>query len=285
LVGVASGQSVTPFQAGRHFDHVVVIVLENQGAKQALADANIASLVKDGAWFTNYRALAHPSQPNYLGLVAGSTLGVVDDHRPPPIKARSIVDRLEKKGLTWKAYAENYPGGCYLGSVAGKGYLTPKAAPTELYVRKHVPLLAFEGVQTNPARCGRVVNAREFVRDARAGKLPNYSFYSPNMFNDGHDTSLEASTAWLRDFVKSLRTTAGMHQRTVLMITWDEGGGDDFRSNRVLAILLGDDIAPGRYADRLTHYSLLRTIEDNFGLLPLSDGDANAAPLPEKIWR
>jgi hypothetical protein len=283
VAGHAQTSSAT--SPGRHFDHVIVVVMENEGTRQALADPNIAELVRSGAWFSNYHGLAHPSQPNYLGLVGGSTFGIDHDHTPPPIKHRSIVSRLEEKGLSWKAYAEDYPGGCFLGSGAGKGYLTPKAKPTELYARKHVPLLAFASIQNDRARCNRVVNAREFMRDARAGKLPNYSFYSPNMFNDGHDTSLETSTEWLRRFVQSLKTTAGMRQRTLLMITWDEGGGEDFRSNRVLAILIGDGIVPGRYADRLTHYSLLRTIEDNFGLLPVAAGDANASSVPDKVWR
>jgi hypothetical protein len=281
----AHAQSANAKSPGRHFDHVILVVMENEGTKQALADPNIAELVKSGAWFSNYHGLAHPSQPNYLALVGGSTFGIDHDHTPAPIKQRSIVSRLEEKGLSWKAYAEDYPGGCFLGSGAGKGYLTPKAKATELYARKHVPLLAFASIQNSRARCNRVVNAREFMRDARAGRLPNYSFYSPNMFNDGHDTSLETSTAWLRRFEESLKTTVGMHQRTLLMITWDEGGGDDFRSNRVLAILIGDGVVPGRYADRLTHYSLLRTIEDNFGLLPVADGDANASPVPDKVWR
>jgi len=38
-------------------------------------------------------------------------------------------------------------------------------------------------------------------------------------------------------------------------------------------------------AERLTHYSLLRTIEDNFGLLPVANGDANASPMPDEVWR
>lgn len=277
--------ALTGAPRGRHFDHVIVVVMENQGAKQALADPAISSLVKSAAVFTNNHGLGHPSQPNYLALVGGSTFGIDYDHASPPIRGRTIVERLEAKGLTWKAYAEDYPGGCFLGSGAGKGYLTPKATPTPLYARKHVPLLAFAAVQNDKKRCSRVVNASEFLRDARRGTLPNYAFYSPNQFNDGHDTSLERSTAWLRSFVQSLKATAGMRQRTLLMITWDEGGGEDFRSNRVLAILLGDGVVPGRYADRLTHYSLLRTIENNFGLLPLADGDANATPVPDKVWR
>ena len=70
------------------------------------------------------------------------------------------------------------------------------------------------------------------MRDARAGHLPNYSFYSPNVFNDGHDTSLEISSAWLSNFVQSFQGTLGMHQRTLLVVTWDEGGDEDFHHNQ-----------------------------------------------------
>jgi hypothetical protein len=283
-LGCSQSASAAP-PAGRHFDHVVIVVLENQGVREALADANIAALAKRGAWFPNYRALAHPSLPNYLAMVGGSTFGVEADYMSTPIRSPSIADRLEKKGLTWKSYAEDYPGHCYLARFAGKVRLTPKASPTALYAKQHVPLLQFASVQNDPGRCARVVNAREFMRDARAGRLPNYSFYSPNMINDGHDTSLETSSAWLRNFVQSLQGTLAMHQRTLLVVVWDEGGGDDTRHNQVLAILLGDVVTPGRYDARLTHYSLLRTIEDNFGLEPLTNADRNAPPVPESVWR
>jgi len=281
----ASSQPPSDAQPGKHFDHVVIVVLENQGSREALADPNIASLVKGGAWFSNYHGLAHPSLPNYLAMVAGSTFGVEHDHLSAPLKSPSIVDRLEAKGLSWKAYAEDYPGRCFLGNEAGEGHLTPRAKPTPIYAKKHVPLLAFVSIQNNPARCARVVNAREFMRDARSGHLPNYSFYSPNVFNDGHDTSLEVSSEWLSKFVQSLRGTLGMHQRTLLVVTWDEGGEEDSHHNQVLTILLGDVITPGRYDERLTHYSLLRTIEDNFGLEPLAKGDRTASAMPASVWR
>jgi hypothetical protein len=267
---------------GKHFDQVVIVVMENEGTDQALADPYISSLSRRAAWFSHYYAITHPSFPNYLAIVAGSTFGLDSDHRPPPLKGVTIVDRLEEKNLTWKSYAENYPGGCYLGSAAGEGRLTPTAAPTELYARKHVPLLAFASIQNDPGRCGRVVSANQFMRDARAGKLPNYSFYTPNMFNDGHDTSLDASSAWLKGFIRALDGTTAMHQRTLVVITWDEGGS---RDNRVLALLLGTVVNPGRYAAPLTHYSLLRTIEENFGLSTVGAGDRKASPFPESVWR
>ena len=267
---------------GKHFDQVVIVVLENEGTDQALADPYISSLSRRAAWFSHYYAITHPSFPNYLAIVAGSTFGIDTDHRPAPLRGATIADRLEEKNLTWKSYAENYPGNCFLGSAAGEGRLTPKSAPTELYVRKHVPLLAFAAIENDPARCARVVGAGQFMRDARAGRLPNYSFYTPNMFNDGHDTSVEASSIWLKGFIRALEGTITMHQRTLVIVTWDEGGN---RDNRVLTLLLGPVVNPGKYPTTLTHYSLLRTIEDNFGLSTVGAGDKRALPFPEDVWR
>src|SRR4051812_28707581 len=93
-VVTADAQSADAHSPGRHFDHVIIVVMENEGTRQALADPNIAALVKGGAWFSNYHALAHPSQPNYLALVGGSTFGIDHDHTPAPIKRPSIVSRL-----------------------------------------------------------------------------------------------------------------------------------------------------------------------------------------------
>jgi hypothetical protein len=270
-------------RGGSHFDHVVIVVMENQGASQALSDANIASIVKQAAWFSNYHAVSHPSLPNSLALVAGSTYGVTRDYVDTSIKRLSIISRLEQKGLTWKAYAEDYQGRC-LKSDAGKS-VTPNAKAAASSTMRRVPFLSFAAVQNSPVRCGRVVNASQFMTDARAGKLPNYSFYSPNIVGVGSHTPAERSAVWLKQFVGSLQGTGAMDQRTLLMIVWDEGRGDDMRSNRALAMLLGPMITQGRYSARLTHYSLLRTIEDNFGLLPVADGDATASPVPEEVWR
>jgi Phosphoesterase family len=269
---------------GKHFDHVVVVVMENEGTSQALADPVIAALARQSASLSNYHALAHPSLPNYLALVAGTTFGITRDHVDTPIQAKNIVDRLEEKGLTWKSYAEDFPGGCYLRGEAGAGRLTPNAKATALYTKRHVPLLNFASVQTSPRRCARVVSADEFLTDARANRLPNYSFYSPNLFNDGHDAPLSTSSEWLQRFVRDFRRTPAANRRTLLVVVWDEGGGKEARTNGVLAMLFGDVVKPGRYGPWLTHYSLLRTIEDNFGLAPLADGDARAAPLPAAIW-
>ena len=279
---VLTAQSARP--AGKYFDRVIIVVLENEGTRDALQNSVFAQLSAQAAWFSNYYSIMHPSFPNYLALVGGSTFNRTDDHRPPPLNGATIADRLEAKGLTWRAYAEDYPGRCFLGSGAGAGKLTPKAAPTELFARKHVPFLSFASIQQSPQRCARVVNAISFMDDVRSGKLPNYSFYTPNMFNNGHDTSIDYSSRWLSGFLAKLRAAKGM-ERTVIVVTWDEGAGKDFKSNKVLTLLLGGVVNPGQYKNEVSHYSLLRTIEDNFGLEPLASGDREADPLPDAIWR
>jgi acid phosphatase len=145
-----------------------------------------------------------------------------------------------------------------------------------------MPFLAFAAIRNNPDRCAHVVSANEFLADARSGELPNYSFYTPNMFDDGHDTSLGTATAWLQRFVRDLEGTIAMRERTVLVITWDEGSSHD---NRVLTLLIGNVVKPGRVTTSLTHYSLLRAVEDNFDLRPLGPGDSAADSFPESVWR
>ena len=267
-----------------HFERVIIVVLENQGIRAAMSDPYIKSLTNEAAWFANYEAITHPSFPNYLALVAGSTFGIGDDDYVSPIEGTNIADRLEARGLRWKSYAEDYPGNCYLHHGAGSGRATPTSKPMQLYARRHVPLLAFASIQGDKARCARIVNDAEFWRDAKAGRLPHYAFYTPNLFNDGHDTSLGASTRWLRAFLDRLRATSDL-SGTLVVVTWDEGGEADHGGNQILTLLLGPEINPGRYNDALNHFSLLRSIENNFGLEPMHSGDRDAKPLPARVWK
>src|ERR1700749_2464034 len=81
--------------------HVVVVVLENEDAKRADAQPYLRELASRGAVLNNYHALTHPSQPNYIALIAGSVFDVKND-RPVVIDARPLGNLLEEKELTWK---------------------------------------------------------------------------------------------------------------------------------------------------------------------------------------
>src|SRR4029077_18347515 len=60
-------------------NHIVVVILENANASDAMAQPFMASLITNGTYLNNYHAIAHPSQPNYIAMEAAQTAGVVDD--------------------------------------------------------------------------------------------------------------------------------------------------------------------------------------------------------------
>jgi len=248
------------------FDHVILIVLENENAANVPKVGYLDSLAKRGASLTMFHGVAHPSYPNYLALVGGHTFGVRGDEQAD-IDAPTIADRLEAKGLTWRQYAEDYPGKCFLGDAH------------KLYVRKHTPFLSFASIQSNPKRCANVVNARQFDRN----KLPAYAFYTPNMDNDGHNTSLAFATRWLRGFIEPILADSALMQRTLIVVTFDESERGE-ASNQIYTVLLGGMVKPGATdSTALNHYNLLRTVEANFALEPLGE-ERNVTPITE-IWK
>ena len=279
----------------RHFDRVLIIVLENVDYERAVQDPNLTALAAHGASFTNFHALFHPSYPNYLAMIAGTDYGI---HRrgsylgdkqvnfPDDAAHKTIADRLISSGLDFKQYAEELPLGPCPWNVSGL-HIADKRGN---YVRRHVPFLSFREVQEK--WCDRVIrvdSARKdnyFAQDAKKG-LVAYSFYTPNMNHDGHDTTATEAGAWVRKFLDETFPEK-LRQGTLVVVTFDESGGNE--DNRVFTLLLGDMVKdasqqdPKALAKRYTHYSVLRTIEDNFGLEPLTDNDRNAAPITD-IWK
>ncbi len=144
---VAGSASAAP-----SFSRVLIVMLENANYENAVEQPFLKVFAARGALLANYHGVTHPSQPNYVALTAGTYDGVSGDGNVT-LDVRHIGDLLEAKGKTWKAYAEGYPGGCFLGSSDGS------------YARKHVPFLSFQNVSSNAKRCAHVVDASEFSKD------------------------------------------------------------------------------------------------------------------------
>lgn len=252
---------------GRYFERVLIIVLENQNYGDAIVDPYLNSLAKQGANLANFHAITHPSYPNYLAMITGKEIPTRWD-RQVNLNERTIADLLKSAGLTWKNYAEGYPGKCFTGSSSG------------LYARKHVPFMSFIPIQEH--ECENIVPATRFAEDLKAEALPNYMFYSPDIDNDGHDTGLSYSSNWLKGFLEPLRKNEIFMKGTLIVVTFDESRNDS--SNHIYTVLLGDMIRPGEYNENYNHYSVLRTIEDNFGLGILADGDGRAKPIMG-VWK
>ncbi len=256
-----------PANRGRYFERVLIIVLENQNYGDAIVDPYFNSLSKNGASLTNFHAITHPSYPNYLAMVTGKEIPTRGD-KQVNLNERTIADLLKPAGLTWKNYAEDYPGKCFKYPIFG------------LYARKHVPFMSFIAIQEH--ECENIVPANQLTEDLKAKALPNYMFYSPNMDNDGHDTGLAYSSKWLKDFLEPLRKDKTFMKGTLIVVTFDEARNDS--NNHIYTVLLGDMVKPGEYNENYNHYSILRTIEDNFGLGTLADGDGGAKPITG-VWK
>jgi hypothetical protein len=282
--GQSQGQltcSATP--ARNYFSRVLIVVLENEDFKDASRPEYLGGVVAryiakyGGREFTNFHALFHHSYPNYLAMVGGRLFPEVssaDSDEQQSLSEVSIADRLTATGLTWKNYAEDYPGDAhcpFLGDTAGR------------YVRRHVPFLSFIKVQQNGvAGFGNVVSATDldqgFMHDAARSTFPNYAFYSPNVRNDGHNTSLAFASKWLKEFLKTI--PANRWNDTLVVVTFDEAAGSNPANNKIYTAFLGNVVAKGPPVDApYNHYNVLRTIEENFGLAPMADGDGMAIPI------
>jgi acid phosphatase len=76
-----------------------------------------------------------------------------------------------------------------------------------------------------------------------------------------HDGTIAQADRWLRKHLARYARWARSH-RSLLIVTWDEGSGD----NRIPTIAVGAGVRRGRVPQRITHYNVLRTLEDAFHL-------------------
>lgn len=106
--------------------------------------------------------------------------------------------------------------------------------------------------------------------DLAAGTLPNFSFYTPDINNNGRNTGVLYAGQYLWSFFK--HRLALFPDRTLIFVTFDED--DHTENNHVYAVVVGDVIESGKnLSSTYSHYSVLKTIEENWGLPNLGKGD------------
>ena len=164
------------------FDHVYLIVMENREYGSIVGNSDdapyINSLIAGYGLATNYDAIGHPSQPNYIALFAGSTLGVTTDGRYD-LDAANLADQLDAAGKSWHVYEQDYPGNCSPAASA-LGGVDLMGLPG-FYFRKHNPAISFTDISGQPARCAAITSLSSF-----SPSEANFELIVPNTFNDMH---------------------------------------------------------------------------------------------------
>jgi len=218
---------------------VFEIVMENRSASEALAQPYLSTLAHRHALATNYRAVAHPSLPNYLALTSGSTFGITDDayHGLP---AGGLGAELTSHGVTWRAYMEGMTGDC----------LSDHAR----YAVKHNPFVYYGGA------CPDSVVPFDTLASDLASGTPRFVWITPDLCHDAHDCSTRAGDDFLRGLVPEILASPAWTRGGVLFITWDEDDGS--AGNKVATIVASPNLKAHETARPYTHYSLLATVQD-----------------------
>jgi acid phosphatase len=163
---------------------------------------------------------------------------------------------------TFAGYSEDLPS---VGSTA---------CSSGAYARKHVPWTNFSNVPSSDN-----LPWSSFPTPANYAALPTVSWVIPNLNNDMHDGSVAQGDAWLRNHMDAYAQWAKTHS-SLLIVTGDED--DSSGNNQIATILYGAGVTPGHHSEHITHFSVLRTIEDMYGL-PHAGSAASAAPITD-IW-
>ena len=241
----------------------------------------------------------HPSEPNYLWLEAGTNFGITNDKNPDTNHQSTtmhLVTLLEQKGISWRSYQEGISGtDCPL-------------VKEHFYAPKHNPMIFFDDVTdtNNPASTYCISHNRPFselVTDLQHNTVARYNFITPNLCNDMHgnvecvdSNRVKNGDDWLAHNIPAILNSEAYADGGVLFITWDEGNEDTgsgiaeliSKSLRYITsdegsgsdgpiglLILSPQAKRGGYCNTIhyTHSSLLRTIQEIFGVTPLL-GDA-----------
>lgn len=185
----------------------------------------------------------------------------------------AITDLLEEASISWGSYQEDMP---YTG-FEGVAFVNQKTKAND-YVRKHNPPVIYE-TNNGARRLTYQKNLTEFYVDLNAEELPQWIFITPNMTNDGHDTSVATAGLWTRNFLQPLLSNDYFMNNTLILVTFDESHTYTI-SNRVFSVLLGGAVPQSANgttdSNFYNHYSELSTVEANWDLHTLGRWDVGA---------
>lgn len=223
-----------------------------------------------------------------------------------PASVPSLPDQMEAAGLSWKGYMQDVgndsarESDCGVPATNALGLDQTQAAEVgDQYAARHNPFVYFQAISTDTPRCDAHITTLQALSTdlGSTDTTPAFSFITPNLCNDGHDAScvdgstggLTAANAFLQQWVPQILGSPAFKRDGLLVITFDESDGAQADATaccgegagpnallpgltgpgggRIGAVLLSPFITPGTVSNTpYNHYSLLRSVEQIFGL-------------------
>jgi phospholipase C len=232
-----------------------------------------------------------------------------------PKSVKTIANQLQSHGLTWRGYMEDMGRRCRHPRLNTADH-TQKAQKGDQYAARHNPFVYFKAIAQSSCRSNDV-DLGHLKRDlASVRTTRNLSYITPNLCNDAHDSpcadarrgGLVTADRWLRSWVPKILASPAFKKNGLLVVTFDEADGSSPHSaaaccgekagpnsrhpgitgpggGRIGAVLVSPFIrAHSSDSHRYNHYSLLRTMEQIFGLPALGYAQ-QAHAFGNDVWR
>jgi hypothetical protein len=251
------------------YDHIFLIILENHSTDEIIngssAAPELTRLAKEYGLASNFYAIRHPSEPNYVAMLGGDTFGIADDDafycKPGSkefgcekasragyvnhtVDVPNLAQQLDARGISWRGYFEDIPEA---GSLAYR-WPSPQqpiaGKPDSLYAVKHNGFMTFKSVQDDPKRAEKIMGFDALDRDLAAASLPRFGYIVPDQCNDmhglhGHDVPddctgktsdglvgrADRSVAKIVDGIMNTASWKGA-EKDAIIITFDENDDD-----------------------------------------------------------
>lgn len=276
-----SGSATVTIQAkAPHSQHVVLVMEENRSYSTVVGQTsvwpNLNALIGQGALPTNYYADTHPSIGNYFMLTTGQIL-TNGDNSTAVWNVDNLARHMLAAGVTFKVYAEGITQG-YVGGNTG------------LYLIRHNPFAMLSDVADDATVANQVIQPfSQFVTDAAAGNLPEFSYIVPDVNDDAHNGTPQQADAWLEaNVVTPLAGTAAFSAGGdgVLIVDFDEAATSDAThgGGHVSPVLWGPGVKAGYQQTSATvyqHESMLRMMMELLGLKNPPGAAAKAPDMTE----
>ncbi len=201
-------------------------------------------------------------------------------HKTGPSTVPTIADSLSAKGISWKYYGEGY-------SSTGLGGVYTH------YCDICNPFQYAKSIMTTDLK-SKFADITDFYNDVQAGTLPSVSFIKPDDITDSHPgSSLPIMyEAFVKNIINNVQAQSQLWQQTAILVTFDESGGyydsgyiqpiDYFGDGPRTVLIVVSPLAKKAYIDHTynDHASLVKFVEKNWGLAPLSSTSRDNLPNP-----
>jgi hypothetical protein len=221
--------------------------------------------------FTKVKQVSPISQANVVAMISGNDFGIRDNELMRMF-APTVVNLMESKGITWKVYAEQYPGSCYLNEGIGD------------YKRYRVPFLSVSQIQSDRQLCSKIVNFRFLEEDTKYNAFPDVSIVIPSQRGSGATSNVATASATVQKVIEPILSNPEILSETTIILSTTTN--NDVKNPELFSMIIGNGIKDYAMTNNseINHYHLLRTLELGFDMGHLDQNDIKVEPITG-IWK